>query len=111
MINYYLLEQNNKNCNLGLSKKVFETISLKALSKIDDDLLDSKDNISKNYCNISILFNKISFTYLLTLKNKDINKEIVKKEIYESLTDEMLTLLDGISFEISYKFLNKRVTK
>ncbi len=111
MINYYLLEQNKKNCNLGLSKKVFETIGNKVLSKVKSNSLEDKNDIKKNYCSASVLFNKISFNFYLTLNNKDVDKEELKKEINELLSDEMLALLDGIPFEVTFKFSSKKVTK
>ncbi len=104
MINYFLLEQSDKKSTLGLSKTVFEKIGNKVLEKINDIELENSGKQKGSYCVCSTLFNKVNFSFNIVLKDKNSNKELIKNYVLELLSEELLTLLDGIPFESTFKF-------
>ena len=111
MINYFLLEQNDKKSTLGLSKSVFETIGSKVLDKIDNIEHENKGKQKGSNCVCSIVFNKINFVFTIVLKDKNDDKELIKNKILELLSEDLLTLLDGIPFESAFKFTTFKTTK
>lgn len=111
MINYFLLEQSDKKSTLGLSKAVFEKIGNKILEKVDGIELENIENQKRSFCVCSILFNKVNFSFNIVLKDKNSNKDLIKNKILEILSEELLTLLDGISFESTFKFTTPKMGK
>lgn len=104
MLNYLLLDQSNKNCVFGISKRVFENIGLNILKSIDDSNLD-KNNLKNNSCKVNIIFNKVNFNFIIYLKDKNANKDLIKSKIVELLNEQFLYIFDGLAFETNTKFL------
>lgn len=99
----YLNNIRKSTVRLGISTKVFTFIANKALKNVKGILLEDDDsNVSIGLKNNVVVF-KINAVIL-----KGSNKEQIKSEINEYITNTMNFICDSMPFEITIKLTEKK---
>ncbi len=98
----YLHNFRKANVKLGISTKVFEYIGKKCLNNIPEVLV--KD--SATLVTISVRNNAVVYKINAAIK-KNINKEAIKEQIEENLTNTMNFICDSMPFETHIKIVEK----
>ena len=111
MRGYISLKSYNKDGNLGINLKVFETIAYQTLNDIKGiKKRNQSDEKIKPSVQASIKNNKVSFKFNLLLE-KDVSKEIVKDEVSKVLNYNLLNYLEAVPYGISFTFLKEESKK
>ena len=99
----YLNNIRKSTVRSGISTKVFNFIAEKALKNVNGIILDDDNN------NVSIgLKNNVVVFRITTVIKKGLDKEAVKKEINEYITNTMNFICDSMPFEITIKLYEKK---
>lgn len=98
----YLHNFRKANVKLGISTKVFEHIGERCLKNIPEILV--KD--SATLVTISVRNNTVVYKINIAIK-KNINKEAIKEQIEDNLTNTMNFICDSMPFETHIKIVEK----
>lgn len=99
----YINSIRKSTVRLGISTKVFLFIANKAIKSVNGILLNDDDTtVSANLRNNVVVFR------VNAAINKGADKNSIKTEIIENITNSMNFICDSMSFEISVKFIEKK---
>ncbi len=111
MGSYIYLQRYNKNGELAISKKVFQTVGEESLRNIDG-LLKKEAKVEKSKPTVVVIIknNKLSYKFNLLL-DKNVSKEIIQEQIIRQLNNNLLNHCDNVPYEVSFNYIEVKEKK